>query len=275
MCELKLRKLSPDFVLDPSQQQFNGQSPYPPPNPGFQQQPYQGFQPQQPYNPAYPHQMPQNYPTQPPYQDPEDPDAKGFDFNDDSIRKGFIRKVYSILTTQLLVTFGLVALFVFHEPTKRFVNQHHELFWISLVVLVVTMIALVCCESVRRNSPMNFIFLALFTLAQSFLLGCTSARYDADIVMMAVGITAAVCFGLTIFAFQTKWDFTVMGGEFKGAVCCSIVFIIFFLSLLRSAFCRRNYSACVWNYRNDFPRKNNQACLCVFWSFAVLHLSGL
>lgn len=29
---------------------------------------------------------------------------------------------------------------------------------------------------------------------------------------MAVGITAAVCIGLTIFAFQTKWDFTMMGG---------------------------------------------------------------
>lgn len=29
---------------------------------------------------------------------------------------------------------------------------------------------------------------------------------------MAVGCTAAVCFGLTIFAFQTKWDFTMLNG---------------------------------------------------------------
>lgn len=29
--------------------------------------------------------------------DPEDPEVKGFDFTDESIRKGFIRKVYSIL----------------------------------------------------------------------------------------------------------------------------------------------------------------------------------
>lgn len=32
------------------------------------------------------------------YYDPEDQSAKGFDFTDQSIRKGFIRKVYSILT---------------------------------------------------------------------------------------------------------------------------------------------------------------------------------
>lgn len=61
-----------------------------------------------------------------------------------------------------------------------------------------------CCESVRRTFPMNVIFLAIFTLAQSFMLGCMSAQYGRDEVFLAVGITAAVCFGLTIFAFQTK-----------------------------------------------------------------------
>lgn len=157
--------------------------------------------------------MPTYSPHQPPYVDPEDPDAKGFDFTDESIRKGFIRKVYSILTVQLSVTLAIIALFVFHRPTNLWVKQHHELMWISLIVVFVTMIALACCESVRRKSPMNFIFLSLFTVAQSFLLGCTSIHYDSDTVLMAVGITAAVCLGLTLFAFQTKWDFTVMGGE--------------------------------------------------------------
>lgn len=56
--------------------------------PQHQQPPYGGYPPQQPgFN-------------QPP---PEggysgDPEVKGFDFNDESIRKGFIRKVYFILS---------------------------------------------------------------------------------------------------------------------------------------------------------------------------------
>ena len=62
-----------------------------------------------------------------------------------------------------------------------------------------------CCESVRRSFPMNFIFLAIFTLAESFLLGMITASYAQFEVFLAVGITAAVCLGLTIFAFQTKW----------------------------------------------------------------------
>lgn len=208
------------FVLDPNHQ--FGQSPYPPPNTGFYpppQQPYSGYSgypSQQPYDPAYPHQMPA-------YVDPEDPDAKGFEFSDESIRKGFIKKVYSILTVQLSITLAIISLFVFHKPTNLWVKQHHELFWVAFGVTIVTMIAMACCESVRRNSPMNFIFLSLFTVAESFLLGCISAVYDPDLVMMAVGITGAVSLGLTIFAFQTKWDFTVMGGEFEWEEICAII----------------------------------------------------
>ena len=41
---------------------------------------------------------------------------------------------------------------------------------------------------------------------------------------MAVGITAAICLGLTIFAFQTKWDFTVMGGILFVAVIILVIF---------------------------------------------------
>lgn len=43
-------------------------------------------------------------------------------------------------------------------------------------------------------------------------------------VLMAVGLCAAVCFGLTIFAFQTKWDFTVIGG---GLFVALIILVIF------------------------------------------------
>ncbi|XP_055627125.1 protein lifeguard 1 isoform X3 [Toxorhynchites rutilus septentrionalis] len=156
--------------------------------------------------------------------DPEDQSAKGFDFTDQSIRKGFIRKVYSILTVQLSITLGFILLFVHHQPTKLWVQKHPEMFWIALGVMIVTLISMACCGSVRRKAPMNFIFLALFTLAQSFLLGITSAKFRSNEVMLAVGITAAVCLGLTLFAFQSKWDFTVMGGVLFVAMIVLLLF---------------------------------------------------
>lgn len=57
----------------------------------------------------------------------------------------------------------------------------------------------------------------------------------ADAVLLAVGVTAVVCLSLTAFSFQTKWDFTAMGG---GLFVCLIVFVLFgFLAIfLRGTF---------------------------------------
>ncbi|XP_058124959.1 protein lifeguard 1-like isoform X2 [Anopheles ziemanni] len=197
------------------------------PQPGYPQDPSYpgGFNPGYPPQPGFAQPAPPNMPTA--YgtgYDPETGSVKGFEFNDQSIRRGFIRKVYSILTAQLLITLGFIALFLYHRPTQLWVQNHQEMFWIALGVMIVTLISMACCGSVRRKAPMNFIFLTLFTLAQAFLLGVSSARFSREEVMLAVGITAAVCLGLTLFAFQTKWDFTVMGGVLFVAVLILMLF---------------------------------------------------
>lgn len=96
-------------------------------------------------------------------------------------------------------------------PTQRWVIANSWLWIVSIVVLFVTLIALACCEGLRRKSPMNFVLLFMFTLAQSFMLGVMSANFEIMEVLLAIGITAVITFSLTIFAFQTKWDFTTMG----------------------------------------------------------------
>lgn len=154
----------------------------------------------------------------------EDGDVKGFDFNDQSIRKGFIRKVYSILMCQLSVTMGFIALFLYHQPTQRYVATHPSLWWIALVVMLVTLISMACCTDVRRKAPMNMIFLGIFTLAESFMLGLAASSYKANEVLVAIGITTAVCLALTLFAFQTKWDFTMMGGVLLVATVVLLLF---------------------------------------------------
>lgn len=44
------------------------------------------------------------------------------------------------------------------------------------------------------------------------MLGMVASTYDVEAVLLAVGTTAGVTLVLTIFAFQTKWDFTGCGG---------------------------------------------------------------
>lgn len=79
------------------------------PNMPPQQPPAVGFvplvQPQQPPPGSVPYsQMPTAYPGG--FVDPENPlgpEVKGFDFTEQSVRKGFIRKVYAILSVSVCV----------------------------------------------------------------------------------------------------------------------------------------------------------------------------
>ncbi|XP_044001570.1 protein lifeguard 1-like [Aphidius gifuensis] len=180
---------------------------YPPPGPGFVP-PGGGNFGQGPLLPQ-PGVIPPSgmYSTSYP-EDPTQDEAKGFDFSEKSIRLGFIRKVYSLLMSQLLLTFGIVAFIFFHPATNSFVKSNRWLFWVAFVVGFVTLICMVCCSTVARKTPMNYIFLFIFTGAESFLVSVITTKYRGEEILLAFGITIVLCFSLTLFAFQTKWDFT-------------------------------------------------------------------
>jgi len=145
-------------------------------------------------------------------------------FGDKAVRLGFIRKVYSILCTQLALTLGIIGVFQVESVQRYAMGDGIWMFWVALVVMITMLITLACCEGVRRKTPHNFIFLGLFTAAEGFLLGVGTAQYSLPEIMMAVGVTAAIVFALTIFAFQTKIDFTAWGGALLAVL---LVFVIF------------------------------------------------
>ncbi|KAH8297126.1 hypothetical protein KR044_005196 [Drosophila immigrans] len=150
-------------------------------------------------------------------------DAKNFSFSEESIRKGFIRKVYMILVIQLLFTCGVICIFLFHEPTKRFVFKNQELLIAAMLVNLVVLLSMACCETARRTYPTNFVCLGLFTFTMSLMLGAISSTLDASLVLMAVGFTAVLVIGLSIFAVQTKYDFTACGGVMIAVVICLLL----------------------------------------------------
>ncbi|MBZ3879020.1 Rac GTPase-activating protein 1 [Sciurus carolinensis] len=100
-----------------------------------------------------------------------------YSWDDQKVRRVFIRKVYTILLIQLLVTLGVVALFTF---------------W--------------------RHFPWNLILLTIFTLSMAYLTGMLSSYYNTTSVLLCLGITALVCLSVTVFSFQTKFDFTSCQG---------------------------------------------------------------
>ncbi|KAJ7594492.1 UPF0005-domain-containing protein [Mycena floridula] len=124
------------------------------------------------------------------------------------IRMAFIRKVYTILFIQILST-CIVAGTISNSPTTiTWVQQN---LWAFYVPLFGTIINLGLLYWKRHSVPWNFILLGTFTLAEAFTLGVVTAFYKPEIVMQALLITLGVFIGLTLFTFQSKYDFDGMG----------------------------------------------------------------
>ncbi|NXC18840.1 LFG2 protein, partial [Corythaeola cristata] len=127
-----------------------------------------------------------------------------FSWDDRNVRRVFIRKVYAILMVQLLVTVVIVAFFTFCEPVKGYIQTHSAWYWASYAVFFVTYLILACCSGPRRKTHPVFFF--------SWFCCSFCSYYNTKSVLLCLGITALVCLSVTIFSFQTKFDFTSYQG---------------------------------------------------------------
>ena len=79
-----------------------------------------------------------------------------------------------------------------------------------------------CYNGLLNCEHLLFFHLKLFLAAEGVMLASFTVYFEAESVLIAVVICAGVVLALTLFAFQTKFDFTSCGG-----MLCSLLFIIF------------------------------------------------
>uniref|UniRef100_A0A3Q3K642 Protein lifeguard 1 n=2 Tax=Monopterus albus TaxID=43700 RepID=A0A3Q3K642_MONAL len=152
-------------------------------------------------------------------------------FSDAAIRRGFIRKVYLTLMIQLLATVGIICAFLYWDALWQWTRANNWFSYTMMAVVVVLILAMSCCDNLRRQVPLNFIALGLFTIAEGLMLGSVVVYFNAEAVLWAVGATALVSLSLSLFAVQTKWDFTRANGSlwvfawtlFSFALLCAIL----------------------------------------------------
>lgn len=121
------------------------------------------------------------------------------------IRHAFVRKVYSILFVQLLLT-GIVSAISFWSPDFKFwIRNNAWMMWVSFAGAIGFLFA---TYWKRKSYPTNLLFLGAFTLFEAYTVAVATSFYDTKIVLEALLLTGIVFLGLTLFSFQTKYDFT-------------------------------------------------------------------
>lgn len=129
------------------------------------------------------------------------------------MRMAFIRKVYSILSCQLLLSALFCAYVTLDEAANAFVLSHQGLY-ISAIFASVAVLFLLMCY--RNYYPINMGLLACWTFIEAYTISIVTASFaragEGELVVQALAITFVVFFALTVFTFQSKIDFSFLGG---------------------------------------------------------------
>jgi len=140
------------------------------------------------------------------------------------IRAGFIRKVYGILSIQMLVTVGGACLFMLNDATRQYVTHTPSMFYMAMFLPIGFIFALMCYKD---RHPHNLVILGGFTLCEAYTIGVICAMYYenglGNIVLQALMLTAAVFMSLTAYTFTTKKDFSCLGAGLFGALIVLLV----------------------------------------------------
>ena len=124
-------------------------------------------------------------------------------------KNAFIRKVYSVLAIQLLVTFIPVLICsIYKEQIPYAIRTNPVMYWTAWGVTIVLMFMFICCPKLLRKTPLNYGLLAVFTIAESYFLSVISMYYDTSSVAIALAATIGVVVVVTIIVVFTSFDFT-------------------------------------------------------------------
>ena len=128
-----------------------------------------------------------------------------------SVRNGFIRKVYGILSIQLIITFSFVLLFQLPSIKNTILNNidlAENILLISSILFLFLFLTLACCRTLSKTVPYNYIVLLGITLCEALSCSIVSACYSFEVVAISLFLTIVTTLTITIYACTTKTDFS-------------------------------------------------------------------
>ena len=119
-------------------------------------------------------------------------------------RRGFIKKVYAITATMMLITTACVFFVLVRKDVHEWMKENLWLHYAALFAGIALMIGIICCKSCARKVPNNYIYLFLFTICWSYMVAGICGYYEPEIVALAATVTLFLFLGLTTFACCCK-----------------------------------------------------------------------
>ncbi|KAK3042205.1 hypothetical protein RJ639_001325, partial [Escallonia herrerae] len=133
---------------------------------------------------------------------------------DPKLRWSFVRKVYTILSMQLLLTVGMAAMVVFVRPIPKFLLHTTPGIVVCVLLLILPLVLLWPLHSYRKQHPVNLFLLMLFTIMMAAAVGLLCSMSKGKVILEAGILTCVVVVSLTLYTFwaaKRGHDFQFLG----------------------------------------------------------------
>lgn len=138
------------------------------------------------------------------------------------LRNGFIRKVYGILSCQLLMTCAFSTIAIYNTSINTFITTNIWLFYVAMFSSFGLLAALFCYKAIH---PLNLFLLTAWTFVEAYTVAIICAMYanagEGKLVVEALVLTGSTFIGLSTYAwYATKRgvDFSWMGAGLGAAL---------------------------------------------------------
>ena len=122
-------------------------------------------------------------------------------------RMGFIRKVFGIVSAELIITILWVSIVKRSETLTQAIQANEALTVLSVGLAVTGVLLLAFCRRLARMVPINYIILGITTLAIAYSTSVVCLGFPGELLMIAACATAAPVIGFTWYATTTTTEY--------------------------------------------------------------------
>ena len=128
------------------------------------------------------------------------------------MRMGFIRRVYGLLSIQFILT-CLITTIMFTKGVREYIIYNYTTtIWVTFISSLLSLVIILICRFSNTNYmqqyPINLVILFTITFLESLPVGCLCVIIPGRSILIALIATTVAVIGMTIYALQTKYDYT-------------------------------------------------------------------
>ncbi|KAF9682921.1 hypothetical protein SADUNF_Sadunf05G0158100 [Salix dunnii] len=141
----------------------------------------------------------------------------------------FIRKVYTIIAIQLLVTVAVATAVVSVHSISNFIVHTKVGLAIYIAIIVIPFVVLCPLYYFYQLRPLNYLLLGIFTTALGFLVGLTCAFISGKVILQSAIITFTAMVTLTLYTFwaaRRGHDFSFLGPFLSASLIALLLFAL-------------------------------------------------